>query len=118
MLEYAKATVDVMLEMPSGKKKVEMAQREGHVMEIPYLVNAKAIAPKTRLLALDDLTLHKIASKVQRVSEVFICIIGTPMCAKRSSARRCDGLGSCLGELHNLHHRHAAVCGAFIGSPM
>ena len=65
VLEYAKATVDVMLEMPSGKKKVEMAQREGHVMEIPYLVNAKAIAPKTRLVALDDLTLHKVASKVQ-----------------------------------------------------
>ena len=52
------------------------------------------------------------------MSEVFICIIGTPMCAKRSSARRCDGLGSCLGELHNLHHRHADVCGAFIGSLM
>ena len=40
VLEYAKATVDVMFEMPSGKK-VEMAQREVHVM------------------------VHKIASKVQ-----------------------------------------------------
>ena len=65
MLEYAKATVDVKPEMPSGKQKVEMAQHEEHVMEILYLVNAKAIAPKTRLVALDDLTLHKIASKAQ-----------------------------------------------------
>ena len=66
-LEYAIASFDISVRLDCGvKRKFPEMSGEGHDVKMPVLVNPKDIPAHTKLLAMDDVAVHKIQAKADK----------------------------------------------------
>ena len=70
--EHATSSINITVQLTTGSKRKfhrTSDDTESTNVGMPYLVNPKDIAAHTRLIAMDDLNLHKAAAKTDAISK-------------------------------------------------